>query len=139
MRARVVKPGFNFEYMMWLFTRFSALAMYLLAFIGVVAALILGARVQMDLPTLLRWTFFPNPNHIRNSLVPSDAIAWINGFWKVMEILLVFLGVSHGFNGLRVVVEDYLGSSALKPVVRGLIFLLWVFMLIVAVFVILNS
>jgi len=38
-----------------------------------------------------------------------------------------------------VVVEDYLGSSALKPVVRGLVFLLWIFMLVVAVFVILNS
>jgi succinate dehydrogenase / fumarate reductase membrane anchor subunit len=139
MRARVVKPGFNFEYMMWLFTRFSALAMYLLAFIGVVAALIFGARTQMDLPTLLRWTFFPNPNHIRSSQIPSDAIAWINGFWKVMEILLVFLGVSHGFNGLRVVIEDYLGSSALKPALRGVIFLLWVFMLVVAVSVILNS
>jgi len=139
MRARVVKPGLNFEYVMWLFTRFSALAMYLLAFIGVVAALIMGARTQMDLPTLLRWTFFPNPSHIRNSQIPSDAIAWINGFWKVMEILLVFLGVSHGFNGLRVVVEDYLGSSGLKPVLRGLVFLLWVFMLVVALFVIMNS
>jgi succinate dehydrogenase hydrophobic anchor subunit len=139
MRARVVKPGFTFEYIMWLFTRFSALAMYLLAFIGVVAALIMGARTEMDLPTLLRWTFFPNPSHIRNSQVPSDAIAWINGFWKVMEILLVFLGVSHGFNGLRVVIEDYIGSSRLKLLLRGLIFLLWVFLLVVAVFVILNS
>jgi len=38
------KRGFDFEIFMWLYTRLSALAMYLCAFIGLVGALIMGAR-----------------------------------------------------------------------------------------------
>ena len=60
-------------------------------------------------------------------------------FWQVMQMLLVILGVTHGFNGLRVVIEDYTGQSMWRPYVRGLIFLLWLFMLIIAVYVILAS
>ena len=52
--------GFSFEYLMWIFTRISGLALILLAILGVVGAFIMGARTQIDLPTLMRWTFFPN-------------------------------------------------------------------------------
>ena len=41
MKSRTVslfKRGYNFETFMWLFTRLSALAMYLCAFIGLVGA-----------------------------------------------------------------------------------------------------
>ena len=38
MRSRVVKPGFNFEYLMWLFTRISGIVLILLAIIGFVTS-----------------------------------------------------------------------------------------------------
>ncbi len=139
MSSRTVQPGFSFEYLMWIFTRLSGLAMFLLAFIGVAAAFAMGARTQVDLPTLLRWTFFPNPNHVVNSNIPDVTLGWANAYWQVMQILIAFFGITHGFNGLRVVIEDYIGHSFLQTLLRGVIFLLWLFMLIVAVYVVLAS
>lgn len=139
MSSRAVQPGFSFEYIMWIFTRISGLALILLAIIGMVSALALGARTQVDLPTLMRWTFFPNPNHIINSNIPDVTLGWANGFWQVIQILIVFFGVTHGINGLRMVIEDFLGQSIIRPFLRGLIFLLWIFALAIAIYVILFS
>lgn len=139
MRARAVKPSASFEYFMWIFTRLSGMALVTMAVIGMASAFLLGARTQVDLPTLMRWTFFPNPNHVVNSNIPDVAAGWANGFWQIMEILIVFFGATHGFNGLRAVVEDFTGLSAYKPLIRGFIILLWLFVLIAAVYVILAS
>jgi len=129
----------SFEYIMWIFTRISGLAMIALAAIGMSGALLMGARTQMDLPTLLRWTFFPNPNHVVNSGIPDVAVGWATAYWQIMQMLIIFLATSHAFNGLRVVLEDFIGHSYLQPMLRGLIFLLWMFSLITAVYVILAS
>jgi succinate dehydrogenase / fumarate reductase, membrane anchor subunit len=131
--------GFSFEYLMWIFTRISGLALILLAVIGVIGAFWMGARTQMDLSTLMRWTFFPNPNHVVNSNIPDVAIGWATAYWQIMEMMVVFFGLTHGINGLRVVIEDYLNASWLKVLLRGLLFLFWIFMIIVAVYVILAS
>jgi succinate dehydrogenase hydrophobic anchor subunit len=124
---------------MWLFTRLSGLSLFLLALIGVVGAFLLGAREQIDLPTLMRWTFFPNPNHVVNSDIPDVTQGWANAFWQIMMILVLIFGVTHGFNGLRMVIEDYLGQSVSQVLLRGFIFLLWLFFMIMGVFVILAS
>ena len=139
MRARIIQPAVSFEYVMWIFTRISGIAMILLALLGLAGALIMGARLQMDLATLMRWTFFPNPNHVVNSDIPDVSLGWATAFWQIMQILIVSLGITHGFNGLRVVIEDYTGQSIWRPILRGLIFLAWLFMLIIAIYVILAS
>lgn len=131
--------GFSFEYLMWMFTRISAVALFILAFIGIASAFYLGARTQTDVGTVLRWTFFPNPNHVVNSDIPDVTVGWANAFWQVMQMLILFFGVTHGMNGLRVVVEDRLDATWARPFWRGLIFLLWLFILIVGVYVILAS
>jgi succinate dehydrogenase / fumarate reductase membrane anchor subunit len=124
---------------MWIFTRISGLSLILLAAIGVISAFVLGARTQVDLPTLVRWTFFPNPNHVINSNIPDVTLGWANAFWQVMQILIVFFGVTHGFNGLRVVIEDFIGQSFARPFLRGFIFLLWLFSLVTALYVVIFS
>jgi succinate dehydrogenase hydrophobic anchor subunit len=131
--------GFTLDYLMWLFTRLSGLGLFVLALIGVVGAMLLGAREQVDLPALMRWTFFPNPNHVVNSSIPDVTQGWANAFWQIMMILVLFLGVTHGFNGLRMVIEDYLGQSVSQVLLRGVIFLLWLFFTVMGVFVILAS
>ncbi len=139
MRSRVVKPGFNFDYLMWLFTRISGLVMSLLALISFIAAFIMGARTQMDLPTLVRWTFFPNPNHVASSEIPDVSLGWANGFWITMQIMLILFAGTHAWNGLRMILEDYIGSQGLKIAVRSLIFVLWLASMIMAVYLILTS
>jgi succinate dehydrogenase hydrophobic anchor subunit len=133
-RSRTVQPAWSFEYIMWIFTRISGLAMYTLAIVGVIGAFAMGARSQIDLQTLTRWIFFPNRYHVESYL--GDATAWITNWWQVMQTLILFFGVSHGFNGLRVVIEDYIGHTLLRPLLRGLIFLLWLFMLFVAIIIV---
>jgi succinate dehydrogenase / fumarate reductase membrane anchor subunit len=126
--------GFSFEYLMWIFTRISGLALYLLAFIGIVGAFYLGARTQVDIGALLRWTFFPNSNHVVNTEIPDLTLGWASAYWQVMQILVIFFAVTHGMNGLRVVLEDYIKDGWGKLLLRGLVFLLWLFMMIVAVY-----
>jgi len=139
MRSRSIQPAFSFEYLAWIFTRVSALLLVLLTAIGFTAALALGAVGQMDFVTLMRWSFFPNPNHVIHSSLPDVTRGWTNAFWQIVQILIVFLGATHGFNGLRVVIEDFVGQNAWRPALRGLLCLFWIFMMMVALYVILAS
>ncbi len=135
----VVQVGFNLDFAMWIFTRISGITLIVLAITGMVGAFWLGARIQMDVATLMRWTFFPNPNHVINSDIPDLIPGWANAYWQIMQMMIVFFGVTHGMNGLRVVIEDYLTESWWRTFWRGLIFFLWLFMMILAVYVILAS
>jgi succinate dehydrogenase / fumarate reductase membrane anchor subunit len=74
-----------------------------------------------------------------NSNIPDVTLGWANAYWQVMEILMVFFGISHGINGLRVVVEDYMGKTWSRLFWRGFLFFLWLFLLVLAVYVILAS
>jgi succinate dehydrogenase hydrophobic anchor subunit len=139
MTNRNVKAGWNFEYLMWLFTRISGLLMILLALVGFTAAMIMGARTQMDLPTLVRWTFFPNPNHVLVSDIPDIDMGWANGFWITMQILVIVFAGTHAWNGLRMILEDYIGSTGLRNAIRVIIFILWLASMVVANVLILTS
>jgi succinate dehydrogenase hydrophobic anchor subunit len=139
MRSSSIQPAMSFEYLTWIFTRVSALLLVLLTAIGFISALALGAVGQVDLVSLVRWSFFPNPNHVINSNIPDVTLGWTNAFWQIVQILIVFLGATHGFNGLRVVIEDFVGQNSWRPALRGIISLLWIFMMMLALYVILGS
>jgi succinate dehydrogenase / fumarate reductase, membrane anchor subunit len=132
----VTRLGFSFEYLMWIFTRISGLTLILMAIVGFSLAMVMGARTQMDMGTLVRWSFFPNSYHIINSDIPDVVPGWANAFWQVMQLIIVFFGVTHGINGLRIIIEDYMGLTWARIFLRGLLFLLWLFLLIVAIFVV---
>ena len=139
MKSRKIPhPGWNLEYMMWIFTRISGLAFFLASIIGLLAALYMGARLHMNLGTLMRWTFFPNPNHVLDSEIPNIDL-WANGLWQIFQILVLFFGGTHGLNGLRVVLEDYVQHPGLQLVLRFIIFLLWIFLLILSIYVVLAG
>jgi len=115
------KRGFDFEIFMWLFVRLSALAMYLFALIGLVGALIMGARTQVNFADLMRWTFMPDSNHVLmnttlNNIANLDA--WVTLFWKIMGSLFVTFAAAHGLHGVLSVAEDYIKSPALRRVLR---------------------
>jgi len=130
--------GFHFDYLMWLFTRLSALAMYLLAIIGITAALLMGARQNMTVADLMRWAFMPNPNHVLNTSIP-DIEAWKGIFWQIMGILMLLFAGAHGFHGLLNVLEDYISRTWVRNILRGLVLLVWVLMSATGIYVILTS
>ena len=124
--------GLSFEYFMWVFTRLSGLGLILVAFSSMAMAFTMGARYHLDMTTLFRWMFFPNSFHVVNSNIPDVTVGWISAFWDIMQKLVVFMGLTHGINGLRSVLEDYLGPSIRRLLLRGALFLLWMLMLFVA-------
>jgi succinate dehydrogenase hydrophobic anchor subunit len=130
--------GFNFDYLMWLFTRLSALVMYLVAIIGITAALLMSARQNMTMADLMRWAFMPNPNHVANTNV-ADINAWKTIFWQVMGILMLLFAGGHGLHGLASVLEDYISRTWIRNLLRVLILLVWVTMSAIGIHVILTS
>lgn len=113
----LTKRGLNFEMMMWMFTRLSALAMYALILVAVVGALIMGARTQMNLADVLRWGFMPTSTHVQSTDVP-DLDPWAAPFWKVTGSLLLLVAVAHGVHGLVAIADDYIVSPRGRNIVR---------------------
>jgi succinate dehydrogenase hydrophobic anchor subunit len=132
------QKGFNFDYLMWLLTRLTALAMYLVAFIGIVAALLMSARQDMTMADLIRWAFMPNPNHVANTNIP-DIDVWKGIFWEVMGFLMLFFAGVHGVHGLLNVLEDYFSRTWVRNLVRILGLLFWLSMTLIGISVIVNS
>ena len=115
----LAKRGLNFEMLMWMFTRLSALAMYGLILVAIVGALIMGARTQMNMADVLRWGFMPITHHVHSTGV-QDLAAWGGRFWKVIGALLLLVAVAHGVHGLVVIADDYIISARGRLIVRWL-------------------
>ncbi|MFN2121566.1 MAG: hypothetical protein ACK2T0_14355 [Anaerolineales bacterium] len=124
---------------MWLFTRISGLALIIFGAISLGIGFALGGRQYLTMPAMFRWMFFPNPNHIVNSNIPDVTLGWSNAFWQIYSMLMIFLATVHGFNGLRMVLEDYTKRPLLIAILRGLTLLLLLGGIIVAIYVILAS
>lgn len=132
------KRGLNFEMLMWLFTRLSALAMYALILVAIIGALIMGARNDMNLADVLRWGFMPNASHVQSTEVP-DLEPWATPFWKVTASLLLLLAVAHGMHGMVVIADDYIVSSRGRLIVRWLSIILTILMSIIGLYVLWTS
>ncbi len=111
------KRGFNFEMIMWIFTRLSALAMYTLLLIGFIGALLMGAREQMNFADVMRWAFMPNPSHVINTNIP-DIAPWTALFWQLVASALLLVATAHGIHGLVVIADDYIVTSNGRKIVR---------------------
>lgn len=132
------QPGLTFEYLMWLFIRISGLGLYVLAIVGVIAALSLGARTQMDMGSLIRWTFFPNSGHVANTGVDLE-VGWISILWQTLQGVAVVFGVTHGMNGLRNILEDFINKPGTRTIVRIVLFVLWALFIYAAFTLVLSD
>ncbi|MGQ9833154.1 MAG: hypothetical protein ACUVRJ_05065 [Candidatus Villigracilaceae bacterium] len=132
------QPGLTFEYLMWLFIRISGLGLYIVAIVGVVAALLMGARTQVDMATLIRWTFFPNSGHVANAGVDLK-LGWVSLLWQIMQGMAVVFGVTHGMNGMRNILEDFVSKPGTRLIVRLIIFVLWALFLYAAFTLVLSD
>ncbi len=130
--------GFHFDYIMWLFTRLSALAMYLIAIVGITGALLMSARQNMTIADLMRWSFMPNPNHVVNTNIP-DIEVWKTLFWQLMGVLMLFFAGAHGLHGLLNVLEDYISGKKMRMTLRYLVLVIWVAITLVGIAVIVTS
>ena len=118
-RLPINKRGLNFEMLMWLFTRLSALAMYALILFAMIGALVMGARTQMNLADLMRWGFMPNNTHVQSTDVP-DTAPWSTPFWRLTGSALLLVATAHGVHGAVVVLDDYITKPLGRKIVRAL-------------------
>jgi succinate dehydrogenase hydrophobic anchor subunit len=130
--------GFHFDYIMWLFTRLSALAMYLIAIVAITGALLMSARQNMTIADLMRWAFMPNPNHVVNTNI-ADIEVWKTIFWQFMGVLMLFFAGAHGLHGLLNVLEDYISGKKIRMTLRYLVLVIWVAITLIGIAVIVTS
>jgi succinate dehydrogenase hydrophobic anchor subunit len=125
----------NFEAIMWIFTRLSALAIYGLILVGVIGALIMGAREQMNFADVMRWAFMPNVYHVQSTDVPNLDL-WSNPFWKLTASALLLVSTAHGVHGLVVIADDYIAGERGRKVVRFLSIIMMVSMSIMGLWLV---
>ncbi len=128
----------NFEAIMWIFTRLSALGMYALILLAVIGALIMGARNQMNLADVMRWGFMPNVTHVQSTDVP-DLDLWASPFWKLTASALLLIAVGHGVHGLVVIADDYIAGEGGRKIVRFISIVMIISMIIIGVYLIWTS
>jgi succinate dehydrogenase hydrophobic anchor subunit len=128
------KRGFNFEIIMWIFTRLSVLAMYALILAGLVGALIVSAQTGANLADVLRWAFFPNM--MAN---PLSGMPWVSLFARLMVTAFVLVLSAHGVHGIIEILDDYVESPSWQRIYRNLIIAFFVIANLIAIFVIWTS
>jgi succinate dehydrogenase / fumarate reductase, membrane anchor subunit len=64
--------------------------------------------------------------HIVNDVVETDydfvAERWHNPAWRVFDWMLLVLALSHGLNGLRWIVDDYVRTPRRNKAVKGVLY-----------------
>jgi succinate dehydrogenase hydrophobic anchor subunit len=134
----LAQRGLNFEMLMWLFTRLSALAMYGFILLALIGALIMGARTQMNFADIMRWAFTPNVTHVQNTNL-TDIAPWSSPFWKLVASGLLLVAVAHGVHGLVVIADDYLVTPRARQIVRIISIIFMLTMSVISVYVIWTS
>jgi len=134
----VNKRGLNFEMIMWIVTRLTALAMYALLLTAVIGALIMGARTQMNMADVIRWAFMPNPSHVQSTNVP-DLVPWASTFWQLVASAFLMIAVGHGVHGLVVIADDYIVSERGRSIVRFISILMLLSMSAIGLYIIWTS
>lgn len=94
--ARTGRSGVNFEMLSWLFMRISGVALVFLVF----------GHLFVNL-----WLPDGGVKAIDFGFVAGK---WASPFWQVWDLIMLWLGLIHGANGVRTIINDY----AEKPVLR---------------------
>lgn len=123
------------ELALWFFTRVTGILFLLLGAFNLVYANLVGGRGVLDVGAQMRWAFFPISSHVASTAVDVTP-GFANPFWQVYSFLLAAFAASHGFNGLRVVLTDYVRNPLLLAWSKALVAGLWLFVLIAAAFIV---
>ena len=134
----LAQRGMNFETLMWLFTRLSALAMYAFILFAIIGVLVMGARQNMNLADVMRWGFMPNVTHVQNTDVP-DVAPFATPFWRLVASGLLLLAVAHGVHGLVVIADDYIVKPRGRQIVRILSIIFMLTMMGIGLFILWTS
>lgn len=92
----------NFETWAWFFMRVSGLILFFLA--------------------LIHMYIMHIENDVTHTTVAFVAKRWENPWWKLFDWLLLTLGLLHGGNGLRVIIDDYVKRPFKRALTKSLLY-----------------
>ena len=61
---------------------------------------------------------------------------WASPFWQVWDLLILWLALIHGANGMRTIVNDYTSPGAVQKVLKGALLLSTIVLLVLGTLVI---
>jgi succinate dehydrogenase / fumarate reductase membrane anchor subunit len=114
---RVNKGRANVELWSWVFMRGSGILLLVLIFGHLFVNLMLGEGIHA----------------IDFGFVAGK---WASPLWQVWDMLMLWLGMLHGFNGVRTVINDYTERDGTRWVLKGLLVLATVFSIVLGTLVI---
>jgi len=129
------RTGSKFETYMWFFTRLTGILFLLIGAFNIVYANLAGGQGNMDVGAQMRWAFFPISFHVESSAVEVTP-NFANPFWQVYSFLLLTFTATHGYNGIRVILQDYVRHPLLLAWLKALLFLLWAGLILAAIYLI---
>ena len=107
----------NYELYSWVFMRASGVVLLVLVFGHLFVNLMTGEGVHsMDF-----------------AFVGGK---WAGPFWRVWDLLMLWLAMLHGANGVRTVINDYASKDRTRLVLKGLLYLATVVMVVLGTLVI---
>lgn len=102
--SRTGMRGVNTEMLSWLFMRASGAVLVILVFGHLFVNLWLDQGVK----------------RIDFAFVAGK---WSSPFWQTWDLLMLWLGLPHGGNGVRTIIGDYAHGNRLRLVLKGLLYL----------------
>jgi succinate dehydrogenase / fumarate reductase membrane anchor subunit len=101
-RSRPARRGGNFELNSWLFMRGSGVLLVVLVFGHLWVNLVAGEGIhQIDFAFV--------------------AGKWANPFWQIWDLLMLWLAMLHGANGLRTIINDYATRQGTRFALKSLL------------------
>lgn len=117
------RTGSKFETLMWFLTRVTGILFLLFGAFNIVYANLGGGAGELSVGAQMRWAFFPISFHITDSA--EDPVIFSNAFWQIWSFLLFLLAATHGYNGIRVILGDYVRRPLLLAWLKALLFVIW--------------
>lgn len=102
-RANTPQKTTNWEKWGWIYMRVSGVLLLVLVFGHLFSNLMMGEGVS----------------RIDFGFVGGK---WATPFWKVWDLLLLWLALIHGGNGMRTIINDYVTKAKTAKVLKGLLF-----------------
>ena len=109
------RPSSNFELASWLYMRVSGV---------LIAFFLLGHIVIMHIL-----------HHVDEIDYAFAAERLANPFWRIYDLVLLGLVVTHGLSGARIVLDDYVHSRGWRALLKTIMWALGVLFLVVGAFV----
>ncbi|MBL0885000.1 succinate dehydrogenase hydrophobic membrane anchor subunit [Myceligenerans indicum] len=107
----------NYELYSWVFMRASGVVLVVLVFGHLFVNLMVGDGVEA----------------IDFAFVGGK---WTNPFWQVWDLLMLWLAMIHGTNGLRTIINDYAERDVTRGVLKGLLYLAFTIVVVLGTLVI---